>query len=86
MLFKKVPMIDGLEIDQAHKGGGKGAPPPPPPPQVAPTPPVEEAAVKLEENDEKDMKKRRGKESLKLPLANTSSVGLAINKIKSKGL
>lgn len=26
MLNKKIPIIDGLRIDEAHKGGGKGDP------------------------------------------------------------
>lgn len=77
-MFHKEPLIDGLSIAFAHKGGGKSAPPPPPPQQqVAPTPPVEEASVKLEE-DEGNKKLRTGKQKLKLPMSNTASTGLKV--------
>ena len=75
MLFNKVPMINGMRVDEAHKKGGNSQSPVP---QVAPTPAVEEASVDIEDKD--NGKARTGKEVLKLPLAigNTNETGLKV--------
>ena len=76
LVLKKIPMINGLSVDEAHK---KGAPTPEPAPLIAPTAPVEEASVEIEDSDEDKLKKiRTGKSSLKLPLADTGSTGLKV--------
>ena len=75
MLFNKVPMINGMRIDEAHKKGGSEQRAVP---QVAPTPEIEEAGVDIEDKD--SGKARTGKEGLKLPLAigNTNETGLKV--------
>jgi hypothetical protein len=74
-MIKRVPMIDGLRIDEAHKGGKGGAPAPMP--LVAPAAPIEEASVEIEDRDKKAALKS-SKSSLKLPLANTDTTGLKV--------
>lgn len=69
-------MIDGLRIDEAHKGG-KGAAPAPMP-LVAPAAPIEEASVEIDDSANKKKKLQTSKSSLKLPLANTDTTGLKV--------
>lgn len=82
MLLKKIPLIDGLRVDEAHKGGGgKGGSAPAPQPIVQPAPAVQEASVEIGAEDNELDKKQRlktGKSSLKLPLADTASTGLKV--------
>ena len=73
---KRVPLIDGLRIDEAHKRG-KGSQPPPPP-LIPPTPPVEEASVEIDTDKDKGARAKTSKQSLKLPLANTATTGLKV--------
>lgn len=70
-------MIDGLRIDEAHKGG-KGASAPAPMPLIAPAAPIEEASVEIDDSANKKKKLQTSKSSLKLPLANTDTTGLKV--------
>jgi len=73
--LKKVPLINGLSVMDAHKKGGSA---PDPAPLIAPTAPVEEASVEIDEAEDETTKLKTGKSSLKLPLVDTSTTGLKV--------
>jgi len=76
MHLKRIPLIDGLRVDEAHKGGK--AKEPEKQPLIAPTAPVEEASVEIGDDEDKKKKTKTGKSALKLPLADTASTGLKV--------
>jgi len=78
MLENKVPLIDGMRIDMAHKKGGGSTYTLPEEKTVTPAPPVQEdAAVEIEDEKDTDMNKK-GKGSLKIPLSPSIDTGLKV--------
>lgn len=73
----EMDMLDPRSLEVSFKGGGKSTPPPAAPPPN-PTPPVEEAGVEIDTDEDKKSRAKTGKESLKLPLANTATTGLKV--------